>query len=230
MKSTERKGGLGRAMLLYALIFLILLGAGIFALRRYLEAYENASAPTAVNAWIDELDDEHAFRLTAPSLARFDNRVCPAEEIFARYAAPLLHKDLHAVCDAAQSTPERERWLLLSGRQRVGSLTLERGGETLERSVTPTYDKQANRAMIGVMSSVDLRYPGVIESAQLAVQKTGSIIYMMLYELYKIILKLSGADLAGPIGVAQMAGEVAEMGIVPLAMSSSAWARSCKQA
>ena len=70
--------------------------------------------------------------------------------------------------------------------------------------------------MIGVMSSVDLRYPGVIESAQLAVQKTGSIIYMMLYELYKIILKLSGADLAGPIGVAQMAGEVAEMGIVPL--------------
>ena len=48
------------------------------------------------------------------------------------------------------------------------------------------------------------------------VQKTGSIIYMMLYELYKIILKLSGADLAGPIGVAQMAGEVAEMGIVPL--------------
>ena len=96
------------------------------------------------------------------------------------------------------------------------TLTLERGGETLERSVTPTYDKQANRAMIGVMSSVDLRYPGVIESAQLAVQKTGSIIYMMLYELYKIILKLSGADLAGPIGVAQMAGEVAEMGIVPL--------------
>ena len=127
MKSTERKGRLGRAMLLYALIFLILLGAGIFALRRYLEAYENASAPTAVNAWIDELDDEHAFRLTAPSLARFDNRICPAEEIFARYAAPLLHKDLHAVRDAAQSTPERERWQLLSGRQRVGSLTLERG-------------------------------------------------------------------------------------------------------
>ena len=96
------------------------------------------------------------------------------------------------------------------------TLTLERGGETFDRAVTPAYDKQANRAMIGVMSSVDLRYPGVIESAQLAVQKTGSIIYMMLYELYKIILKLSGADLAGPIGVAQMAGEVAEMGIVPL--------------
>ena len=45
---------------------------------------------------------------------------------------------------------------------------------------------------------------------------TVAIILMMLDALYKIILELSGAELAGPIGVAQMAGEVAQMGFVPL--------------
>lgn len=96
------------------------------------------------------------------------------------------------------------------------TLDIERGGETLQATLQPTYDKQSQRTLIGVMSSTDVRYPGVLESAVLAVQNTGHIIAMMCYELYKIILKLSGADLAGPIGVAQMAGQVAEMGIVPL--------------
>ena len=39
---------------------------------------------------------------------------------------------------------------------------------------------------------------------------------MMVDALYRILLELSGAELAGPIGVAQMAGEVAQMGFVPL--------------
>ena len=40
--------------------------------------------------------------------------------------------------------------------------------------------------------------------------------HLMLEALAQIILKLSGSELAGPIGVAQMAGEVAQMGFVPL--------------
>ena len=89
------------------------------------------------------------------------------------------------------------------------NLTVERGGETFMATVTPTYDSSTQRAMVGVMGSVNTRYPGFVESAQLAVQKTGAILYMMVDALYKIILELSGAELAGPIGVAQMAGEVA---------------------
>ena len=96
------------------------------------------------------------------------------------------------------------------------ALVISRDGEEQELSVSPAYDKTSERAMIGVMSSATMEHPGAVRSAQLAVQKTGSVIYMMVYELYKIILKLSGAELAGPIGVAQMAGQVAQMGFVPL--------------
>lgn len=96
------------------------------------------------------------------------------------------------------------------------TVVVERGNQTLTMVMTPAYDSSAKKAMVGVMSSVQTRYPGIVESAQLAVQKTVGIIVMMLSALYKILLELSGAELAGPLGVAQMAGEVAQMGFVPL--------------
>lgn len=96
------------------------------------------------------------------------------------------------------------------------TVVVQRGDETVTTVMTPVYDNQAKKAVVGVMSSVETHHPGVLEAAQLAVSKTVAIILMMLDALYKIILELSGAELAGPIGVAQMAGEVAQMGFVPL--------------
>ncbi|MBQ1416191.1 MAG: RIP metalloprotease RseP [Selenomonas sp.] len=96
------------------------------------------------------------------------------------------------------------------------TVVAERNGEKITATMTPAYDSQAQRAMVGVMSSVDTRYPGVFEAVSLSLQKTGMIIAMMLDALAQIIMKLSGAELAGPIGVAQMAGQVAQMGFVPL--------------
>ncbi len=96
------------------------------------------------------------------------------------------------------------------------TVVVERGNQTLTMVMTPAYDNNAKKAIVGVMSSVQTRHPGIVESAQLAVQKTVGIIVMMLSALYKILLELSGAELAGPLGVAQMAGEVAQMGFVPL--------------
>lgn len=96
------------------------------------------------------------------------------------------------------------------------TVTVQRGEDTFTTTMTPVYDSGAKRAMVGVMSSVDTRYLGLAEAARLAVQKTAAILYMMVDALYRILLELSGAELAGPIGVAQMAGEVAQMGFVPL--------------
>ena len=92
----------------------------------------------------------------------------------------------------------------------------QRGEETFATTMTPVYDAQAKKAMVGVMSSVDTQHPGIVDSMGLALQKTAMIIAMMLESLAQIVLKLSGSELAGPIGVAQMAGEVAQMGFVPL--------------
>lgn len=96
------------------------------------------------------------------------------------------------------------------------NIVVERDGQQLATQVTPSYDAGSKRSVIGVMSDVKTMYPGFFASIGLAVQHTGQIIYMMLDALYRLILELSGTELAGPIGVAQMAGEVAQLGIVPL--------------
>ncbi|MBR2216100.1 MAG: RIP metalloprotease RseP [Selenomonadaceae bacterium] len=96
------------------------------------------------------------------------------------------------------------------------TVVYEREGVRAETQVTPEYDKQAQRALMGVLANVETLHPGLIDAFFMALERTWLIITMMLTALVNLILELSGSDLAGPIGVAQMAGEVAERGIVPL--------------
>lgn len=92
----------------------------------------------------------------------------------------------------------------------------ERDGAEQSTVVTPEFSEENNRAMVGVMGSVTMTHPGFFESIGLACQRTASIIYAMVGELVRLIGQLSGAELAGPMGVVHMTGEVAKMGLVPL--------------
>lgn len=96
------------------------------------------------------------------------------------------------------------------------TLNIARGGEQLTATMTPRYNAEEKRMLIGVTSATVRKHPGPVEAAGLAVQQTGNIIHRMLDNLYRVLLELSGQDLAGPIGVAQMAGQVAERGLIPL--------------
>lgn len=92
----------------------------------------------------------------------------------------------------------------------------ERDGVEGSTVMTPVYDEENHRAMVGVMGSVVTSHPGFWESAKLAVERTGTVIYAMVVELARIIGQLSGEGLAGPMGVVHMTGEVAKLGLVPL--------------
>lgn len=96
------------------------------------------------------------------------------------------------------------------------TVQVDRAGKELTVSVTLRYDASHDRGYIGIVNAYESTYPGFFQSVSMAFERTAMIIAMMLDALYRIILELSGSELAGPIGVAQMAGEVAEMGIVPL--------------
>ena len=96
------------------------------------------------------------------------------------------------------------------------TMQVDRAGQELTVSVTPHYDASNDRGVIGIVNAYESTYPGFFQSVSMAFERTAMIVVMMIDALYRIILELSGSELAGPIGVAQMAGEVAEMGIVPL--------------
>lgn len=82
--------------------------------------------------------------------------------------------------------------------------------------LTPEYDEKGKRGIIGVTPKIDKYQPGILESAGLAARQTFIVAESMLVGIGEMITGKTAADVAGPIGVAQMAGEVAQLGIIPL--------------
>lgn len=93
---------------------------------------------------------------------------------------------------------------------------VEREGQQMAISVIPQYDEKSERGIIGVTASFATARPGVFESFKLAVVQTYTIGKEMLKGIYMLIFGSQEADIAGPLGVAQMAGQVAQYGIIPL--------------
>ena len=96
------------------------------------------------------------------------------------------------------------------------SVEYERNSAVGEVSITPEYNEKSKRALIGVQSSIVYEPQGILTSLSMAVSQTGEILMMMLNALVDIFKAPSNAEVTGPIGIAQMAGQVASTGFIPL--------------
>ncbi|QDR80531.1 RIP metalloprotease RseP [Sporomusa termitida] len=97
------------------------------------------------------------------------------------------------------------------------TITYARGSETGKTAIlTPEYDEKGKRGIIGVTPHIDKYQPGLAESAGLAAKQTFVVAQAMLIGIGEMVTGKTAADVAGPIGVAQMAGEVAQLGVIPL--------------
>ncbi len=96
----------------------------------------------------------------------------------------------------------------------VVSVTLDRKGEIISTTVIPR--ESGDRVVIGINPVMDVKQYGIGAYAVYAVTHTGSTIMEMLQGLWNIVTGHSKGDVAGPIGVAQMAGQVAQHGFISL--------------
>lgn len=96
------------------------------------------------------------------------------------------------------------------------SVTAERNGQLHTYKMMPEFNEQLGRPLIGISPQFVVEKPGVVDSVKMGFGYTRYIILAMVDGLQKIITGKAPAEVAGPIGVAQMAGEVAEKGILPL--------------
>jgi regulator of sigma E protease len=96
------------------------------------------------------------------------------------------------------------------------NLTYERNGQTNTVAITPEYDPTEKRNLIGVVPVIINYRPGPGEAVIIAFQQTYAIGSSLLISIGQMITGQTSADLAGPVGVAKMAGEVAQLGIFPL--------------
>lgn len=92
----------------------------------------------------------------------------------------------------------------------------ERNSQVASVSLTPEFNEKANRSLIGIQSSIIYEKQSLINSFALAVGHTKDILIMMLGALADLVQSPSQADVAGPIGITKMAGQVAERGFIPL--------------
>ncbi len=99
------------------------------------------------------------------------------------------------------------------------SLVLEmRTKEGKNRTVTmiPEIDTKSGRALIGIVPVIDRQIPGFFESVTLSIKHTYTIAGKMLSGLGQMFSGRADADIAGPIGVMRMTGEIAQLGFIPL--------------
>ncbi len=96
------------------------------------------------------------------------------------------------------------------------TLTAERGGAVAAYTMTPVYDNEAGRPLIGISPKFEKISLGFFGSIKEGCLYTKNIIVAMVNGLYNIVTGKAPAEVAGPIGVAQMAGQVAEKGMLPL--------------
>lgn len=96
------------------------------------------------------------------------------------------------------------------------TLTAESAGVTKTYTMMPVMDKELGRALIGISPQFEKTQPGVFESIGLGFKYTNYVIVSMVEGLKNIIVGKATADVAGPIGVAKMAGDIAEQGVLPL--------------
>ena len=100
----------------------------------------------------------------------------------------------------------------------VVTVQIERDGKRQDVEMIPEVDSASQKVMLGVMPMTTEERHGFLDSGIMAVQRTGEICRLMLVGIYQMITGQEKAEVAGPIGVAQLAGQVAASGFANLLM------------
>lgn len=95
-------------------------------------------------------------------------------------------------------------------------LTAERNGVVKDYIMQPVFDDKAQRPLIGISPKFEKEKLGVGASVIEGFNYTKYILLAMVDGLKNIVLGKMSGDISGPIGVAQMAGQVAQEGMLPL--------------
>jgi len=98
----------------------------------------------------------------------------------------------------------------------VVTVEFERDGRGNSVSLIPKTDSQTKRPLLGVVPVVTSEQQGFAAAAGCAAERTAVLGSMMLGGLYRMVTGTEKAELAGPIGVAQLAGQAASVGFVNL--------------
>ena len=113
-------------MVIYAVIFLAIAGAGLAVFWNFIDAYEQSRPMNAVKSYVSSVTEEDFCEGSAALLDQLDNHVQTREEacevICASVTEPLTYAK-----KSSESTEDRQVYVLRSGKQVIGEFAISAG-------------------------------------------------------------------------------------------------------
>lgn len=108
--------------------------------------------------------------------------------------------------------------LININKDKLISVSIERDpkSDTMVMYLTPEYNTEYERAMIGITLEVTVEKNTLFHSVRESFRMTGEILALIWKSFIEILTGRMPVELAGPLGIAQMAGEAAKIGFLNL--------------
>ncbi len=106
--------------------------------------------------------------------------------------------------------------IISRNRDNLISLKILRNKEYLEINLIPLYSEEYDRAMIGITLELTSKKMSILQSIGKSILTTGEIFRLIIKGFLEMFTGKIPVELAGPLGIAQMAGEAAQFGFLSL--------------
>lgn len=96
--------------------------------------------------------------------------------------------------------------------------TIERNGELEKIPLVPKYDEEMKTDLVGIVATKPvIKKYGLLSGLWLGVEKNIEIVQVTISEITKMILGKVGTEgVAGPVGIVNIIGEYAQVGLIPI--------------
>lgn len=95
------------------------------------------------------------------------------------------------------------------------TFTVERGSQTLEIKLTPTYNEEEGRYLAGFATTSQIKEISVLEGFKYGTEKMIDGSTSILQALTKLIRGIGLENLSGPVGIYQITDQVTQNGLLP---------------
>lgn len=96
------------------------------------------------------------------------------------------------------------------------SISVLRDKKELTMDIVPEINPDTGKPFIGIVAATEHVKVGPLTAVELSVKGVANMVSRMYSMLYQMVTGEAGAQIAGPVGVAKLAGEAAEQGFVLL--------------
>lgn len=134
----------------------------------------------------------------------------------AEQAGILSGDKIIAIDSIKMENPDRIADIISKSSGKELQITLDRGGENIDVFVIPEYDDNYKKGLIGITFEISNEKVNIFSAFSKGLFATGNIIKLIFSNTIEMITGKVPLEIAGPLGIAQMTGEVAKLGFFSL--------------